>query len=113
MVSVDKSVLMKAFEHGPAWRWHQAQLEIRRRHPCKMRCADLDVRNAKAYLRRCAASSGDKAAAAHQFPLIGAAEALADNSAVANQLKVLVLGNCPAEQIAARTQIDGGAGDAL
>jgi hypothetical protein len=94
---------------GPDSRWHDAQqLADAAATAMKQRVwkrLDAATREAVDYIRRCKQGPEAKALAAKTYPAIAAAQAAWDDPQIRTELKILILANCPADEIARVTGI--------
>jgi hypothetical protein len=90
---------------GPIWRWKLAGTLGGTNSRRLLRLADPIVLEARDYLRRRDRGPEQAAKASTKYPRIAAAEQLSKDSAACDTLKVLVLGNCPPQEIGERLQL--------
>jgi hypothetical protein len=104
--------------HGPSYCWLNAKrLAEASSSALKRRSfwhdADLVTRAAAEYIRCCSQGSRDKQIAAKTYPAIAAAEAAWNSPPIRDQLKILIIGDCPQEEIAQLCKISPEAVDAV
>jgi hypothetical protein len=98
MIDTDTWAMEKRFFDGPAWRWRQAQ-SLAAFGPRRLQqIADQMLRDATRYVRGLPGNE-------KEFPLISAAERLANDGGTGHKLKILVLAKCSAAEIATRLDI--------
>lgn len=91
---------------GPGWRWKLAQTLVGNNSRWLRRLADQRVLEAQKYLRQREEGPVEAEKAAKKYRHLAAADLLNQNLETCDILKILVLGNCPATEIAERLQVD-------
>jgi hypothetical protein len=92
--------------HGPAWRWTQAENLARGGTKQDSSTVDQHVLEICRYLRWREGHAEPGNPVPQEYVLLAAAEALNEDERLSQEAKILVIGGCPAEEIAARLKID-------
>jgi len=109
---------MEQCVNGPSFRWITAKrlAEASSRASKRRRFwneVDPVTRAVADYIRRCSQGPEDKEIAAKTYPAISAAEAAWNSPSIRDQLKILIIGDCPQEEIAHLCKLSPEAVDAV